>query len=90
MIKKIMRFAVLPALAMSAVVGLSSFQDEAVGVIAEPAPAKYVCIVSSDSTKNTGKCRALSSGNGDMCFTFGSGTACSGDAQTATPAPTNP
>ena len=40
--------------------------------------AKYSCTVSSDPDQNTGHCRALSSGNGDMCFTFGTGPACSG------------
>jgi hypothetical protein len=38
----------------------------------------YVCSGSPDSSQNQGKCRTLSSGNGTMCFTFGSGTACSG------------
>lgn len=36
----------------------------------------YSCIVSSDATLNVNHCRALSSGNGDMCFTFGIGPAC--------------
>ncbi|WP_315821832.1 hypothetical protein [Paraflavitalea speifideaquila] len=86
-----MRFAMLPAFALTAIGGLSSFQDETVGVIEVEAPAKYVCTVSSDASKNTGKCRALSSGNGDMCFTSGTGTACSGDATvTPAPAPTQP
>ena len=42
------------------------------------AEAQYYCKVSSNSDNNNGHCRALSSGNGDMCFTFGSGSACSG------------
>lgn len=36
----------------------------------------YFCITSSNPALNVNYCRALSSGNGDMCFTFGSGTAC--------------
>lgn len=38
----------------------------------------YSCSVSSDESQNDGFCRALSSGNGDMCFTYGQGPACSG------------
>lgn len=41
--------------------------------------AGYECTVSSIPANNTGHCRALSSGNGDMCFTYGEGPACSGD-----------
>ena len=47
------------------------------------AQAQYYCTVSSDESKNNGHCRALSSGNGDMCFTFGSGSACSGGGGSA-------
>ncbi len=74
MIRKHLKSAVLPALALMSFVGFSSFQseDEPIGEI-----GGYVCTVSSDAKKNTGFCRALSSGNGDMCFTYGSGTACS-------------
>lgn len=43
--------------------------------------AGYECTVSSTPSNNTGHCRALSSGNGDMCFTFGEGPACSGDRE---------
>ena len=75
MIKKHLKFAVLSAMTMMAFVGFSSFQDEAVDVIGDG--GGYTCTVSSDAKKNTGFCRALSSGNGDMCFTYGSGTACS-------------
>lgn len=39
----------------------------------------YKCTTSSNPENNTGKCRELSSGNGDMCFTYGEGTACDGD-----------
>jgi hypothetical protein len=76
MIKKHLKFAVLPALTLMAFVSFSSFQDQAVEPIVGD-PGGYTCTVSSDAKKNTGFCRALSSGNGDMCFTYGSGTACS-------------
>lgn len=36
----------------------------------------YSCIVSPVAEENQGHCRVLSSGNGNMCFTFGIGPAC--------------
>lgn len=47
-------------------------------VVLSEANAEYGCAVSSTPSENNGFCRALSSGNGDMCFTYGSGTACNG------------
>lgn len=44
--------------------------------VAFSASATYQCVVSA-SGGNDGFCRKLSSGNGDMCFTFGEGPACS-------------
>ncbi len=87
MIRKHLKFVLLPALAMMAFVGLTSFQEETTVDTVEPPATKYVCIVSSTAANNTGKCRALSSGNGDMCFTSGTGTACSSTGSSAPPPP---
>ncbi len=43
--------------------------------------SEYFCIVSSAPSDNVNFCRALSSGNGDMCFTSGPGPACSSTGQ---------
>ena len=47
-------------------------------VIVPEGETYYACTGSDDPAENRGKCRALSSGNGAMCFTFGTGTACNG------------
>lgn len=41
--------------------------------------SEIYCTVSSDADENFGVCRALSSGNQEMCFSFGVGPACSGE-----------
>lgn len=47
-----------------------------------PPPGGGSCSVSSDEKKNTGFCRTNDNGKGgDVCYSSGTGTACSGNLE---------
>lgn len=60
------------------ILGLLTFSLVSIFSMATAEKMRYECTVSSSEENNTGVCRSLSSGNGDMCFNFGSGPACNG------------
>lgn len=58
------------------ILGLLTFSLVSIFSIATAEKMRYECTVSSVEENNVGVCKELSSGNGDMCFNFGSGPAC--------------